>query len=92
MDVFVQIVERIIKVQEGIMGPIALEQARKVAGLDLNWQTHQITLNGDKKDILEKLIEQYQYIFGQASVEECKDAVKDILPKIPKDQLPTLLA
>jgi len=91
MDIFAKIAEKIIREQEGIIGPVALEQARKVSGLIINWEKHEVKLEGDKKEIVEKLVEQYEYLFGQASVEVCKDAVKDLLPKIPQDQMPQLL-
>jgi len=44
-----KIVEQIIKEQETIIGPIALERAQKVTGLKLNIETLEISLNGDKK-------------------------------------------
>lgn len=91
MDVFAQMVEKIIKEQEAIIGPVALEQARKVPGLSLDWKKHEVKLEGDQKTILEKLVEQYKYLFGQASVEVCKDAVKKLLPQIPQDQIPQML-
>ena len=91
MDIFGQLAERIIKEQEGIIGPIALEQARKVQGLTVDWQKHEIAFEGNKKDLVEKLVEQYQGLFGQASVEACKEAVKGIISDVPKDQVPQLL-
>ena len=91
MDIFAQLVERIIAEQERIIGPIALEQARKVAGLTVDWQKHAIQFSGDKTDIVEKLVEQYQGLFGQASVEACKESVQAILFKVPEDQIPPLL-
>lgn len=91
MDIFARIAEKIIREQEGIIGPVALEQARKVHGLKIDWPKHVIVLEGNKKEIIEKLVEQYEYLFGQASVEVCKDAVKDLLPKMPQDQRPQFL-
>jgi len=91
MDIFAQIAEKIIKEQETIIGPVALEQARKVSGLTINWDKHEVKLEGDKKEIVEKLVEQYEYLFGQASVEVCKDAAKGLLPKIPHYQMPQML-
>jgi len=91
MDIFAQIAEKIIKEQEGIIGPVALEQARKVPGLKINWPKHVVVMEGDKKEIVEKLVEQYKYLFGQASVEVCKDAVKDLVSTIPKTQMPQFL-
>lgn len=91
MDIFAQIAEKIIREQEGIIGPVALEQARKVPGLKINWPKHVVVLEGNKKEIIEKLVEQYEYLFGQASVEVCKDAVKKIIGEVPQDQIPQLL-
>jgi len=91
MDIFAKIAEKIIKEQETIIGPVALEQAKKVAGLKIDWPKHVVVLEGDKKEIIEKLVEQYEYLFGQASVEVCKDAVRGIISKIPQDQMPQFL-
>lgn len=91
MDVFAQMVQKIIKEQEGIIGPVALEQARKVPGLKVDWPKHEVVLEGNKKEIIERLVEQYEYLFGQASVEVCKDAVKKIIGEVPQDQRPQAL-
>jgi len=91
MDIFGQIVEKIIKEQEDIIGPIALEQAKKVDGLKVDWEKHVISVTGDKKAVLEKLVAQYEHLFGKASVEVCKDAVKRIIGEAPKDQIPQVL-
>lgn len=91
MDIFAQLAEKIIEEQEHIIGPIALEQARKVAGLSIDWQKKDIQFTGNKTDVLEKLIEQYKSLFGQASVEACKEAVQTIISKLPDNQRPPLL-
>lgn len=89
MDIFAQMAEKIIKEQESIIGPVALEQARKVSGLNVDWQKHEVALAGDEKAIIEKLVEQYQHLFGQTSVEVCKDAIRNL--QVPPDNLPALL-
>lgn len=86
MDVFAQAAEKIIKQQQGIIGPVALEQARKVPGLKVNGT---VAIEGNKTQVLEKLVEQYEHLFGRASVEVCKDAISSI--KLPPDQVPALL-
>ncbi len=91
MDIYAQMAEKIIEMQEGIIGPIALEQAKKVQGLKIDWTKHDVELTGSKKDVLEKLVEQYKSLFGQTSVEMCKDAVRTIKSKISADELPPLL-
>ncbi len=91
MDVFAQMAQKIITEQEGIVGPVALEQAKKVSGLTVDWSKHEVTISGNKSDVLEHLVEQYGHLFGQASIEVCKDAVRGMITKIPKDQIPSLL-
>ena len=91
MDIFAQLAEKIIEEQEHIIGPIALEQAKKVKGLTVDWSKHEIQFEGNKTEILEKLVEQYKHIFGQASVEACKEAVQNLLEKVPDNQIPSLL-
>ena len=69
----------------------ALQQAQKVKGLKVDLKNHDISFSGDKTEIVEDLIEQYKKLFGQASVEMCKDAVKGIITQVPASQVPPLL-
>ncbi len=89
MSVFVQMADKIIKEQQAIIGPVAFEQAKKVPGLKLDEQKRSVSLEGNEKEIIQKLVEQYQHLFGQTSVEVCKDAIKSL--SVPADSLPALL-
>lgn len=89
MDIFTQMVGKIIKEQQAIIGPVAFEQARKVPGLRVDEQKNEVVLEGNEKEILEKLVEKYKSLFGQASVEVCKDAIRNM--QVPPDNLPALL-
>ncbi len=89
MDIFAQMAVKIIREQESIIGPVALEQAKKVPGLKIDWQKHEVALGGDEKAIIESLVKQYQNLFGQTSVEVCKDAIKGL--SVPSGSLPALL-
>ena len=91
MDIYGEIVEKIIEEQEKIIGPIAFEQAKKVPGLSIDLQKHEVKIQGDQRETLQKLVEQYRHLFGQASVEVCKDAVKDIIKQAPSDKIPSLI-
>jgi hypothetical protein len=91
MDPHDQIAARIIQAQESIVGPIAFEQAKKVKGLKLGSTDTEVRLEGDKKAILDQLVRQYETLFGRASIEVCKNAIRSIANTIPKDQLPPLL-
>jgi len=90
-DIFVKIVEKIIKEQEVIIGPIAIEQAHRVKGLTVNWDSHEISFKGDESKIIEDLIEQYRDFFGQVSVEVCRHAVKKLISQLPLGKQPLLL-
>lgn len=88
-----KIIKVIIEQQETIIGPVALQQANKVTGLktsdggNLKIEIH----SGDPDKILTQLVEQYEHLFGLASVEVCKDAVKEVKPPVPADELPEIL-
>jgi len=89
MDVFAQVVERIIKEQESVIGPLALEQAKKVDGL--SFSKSGISVEGNKVKVIEDLVEQYQHIFGRASLEVCRDAARPLMSKLPANEIPSLL-
>ncbi|KKS48020.1 hypothetical protein A3J20_06340 [Candidatus Gottesmanbacteria bacterium RIFCSPLOWO2_02_FULL_42_29] len=90
MEIYSQVVNQIINSQKTIIGPIAVDQAKKVTGIKI-MDENKIQLAGDGKKILEELVKQYANIFGQASVEVCKDAVKEIHPPVPAEYLPQIL-
>jgi hypothetical protein len=90
-DMYTQFAQKIIKEQEGIIGPIAYEQASKVPGLTIDPKTHIVMLEGDKKMILENLVKQYELLFGRVSIEICKEAVRSDIATTPRDQIPQVL-
>ena len=91
MDIYSEMAQKIIKEQEAILGPVAIEQAQKVAGLTVDENKKDITLNGDKKVIIENLVKQYQNLFGRISVEVCREAVRGLIAQASKDQIPQVL-
>jgi hypothetical protein len=90
MDEYSYIVSQIIKEQEAIIGPVALEQARKVAGLEVE-NADTVKISGNAKDVLAHLVEQYAKLFGRASIEICKEAVHDVKTKVAVNDLPEIL-
>ncbi len=92
MDIRI-VVKSIIEHQQLVMGPLALEQANKVKGIQVSdGDTMQVSVTGsDQSAILTELVKKYEALFGQASVEVCKDAIKEVTPRIPNDQLPGIL-
>ena len=90
MEPVAQAVKSIIKEQQTIMGPIAMEQAKKVQGISIK-SVDDISVTGDKKTALTNLVNQYAKIFGQASVQVCKDAFEMYQDKIPAGEIPEVL-
>mgnify|MGYP001618216591 CR=1 FL=1 len=91
MVTFDQIPIRIIKEQELIIGPLAWDEAKKVSGLSINQSHNLVSFNGDSKDIINRLVAQYEHLFGQASHEVCKEAVQDLIAELPAEEIPSSL-
>lgn len=86
-----QIAEKIIEQQESIIGPIAVEQARQVRELTIDWPQHLVGIEGNPQDAIDDLVAQYKDLFGQIAVETCKEAVGRYLVQLPEDQKPKSL-
>lgn len=88
------VIESIIVSQQNVMGPLALEQANTVSGLLVDESGKvKITLkkNATTKDLLQNLVKKYEQLFGRASIEVCKDAIKESGVKLDKKDLPDIL-
>lgn len=92
MDVYAQIVERIIKQQESIIGPIAVEQAEHVHNLKVDWGKKDVQVSGDGAKVIDDLVGQYKELFGKISVEVCREAAEPLMSKLPEGKLPKTLA
>jgi len=90
---FPQLVSKIIKEQELVIGPLAWDEARKVQGLHvLDEKKGEVTLeNGDPKGIIDKLVAQYERLFGRASHEVCRESVKDLIKEMSPEEIPSSL-
>lgn len=91
MDSFIAMAVRIIREQELIIGPLAWDEAKKVPGLVISTEKEEISFEGDKVQVLNGLVKQYSRLFGRASQEVCKDAVKDLITGLPQNEVPELL-
>lgn len=91
MDTILKIPIRIIKEQELVIGPLAWDEARKVSGLTIDQEHNSVSFTGDSKDTINRLVAQYEKIFGKASHAVCKEAVQDIIAEIPPEQIPESL-
>lgn len=91
MDIYSQIITRIIEQQETIIGPVAVQQARQIAGIGVDWENHQVTLSGDARSLINQLVEQYRALFGQVAVEVSKEATTKFTAQLSEDQVPQSL-
>lgn len=83
----IEITSKIIKEQEVIIGPIAWSEARKVPGLVvIDQKAGTVELKGNESELINQLVAQYERLFGRASREVCKDAVRNLVVDMnPKD-------
>ena len=87
------LINSIILHQQAIIGPLAIDQARKVQGLSIQ-NTGTLTIEiktTDPASLLTHLVENYRELFGQTSVEVCKDAIKESGTPISDKDLPEIL-
>ena len=91
MDKYVQMASLIIKEQKHIMGPVAIMQASKVKGLHIK-DENTITIDGDQKQAISDLVNQYAKLFGNASIEISKEAIEPIRNEIAdQNEIPDIL-
>jgi len=91
MDIYAQIVEKIISGQEAIIGPVAVEQAQRIPHLKIDWPNHVIEVDGNEAQVIDTLIEVYKELFGQISVEVSKESAASLLNQISPEQRPKAL-
>ena len=86
-----QIAVRIIKEQELVIGPLAWSEAQKVHGLQVAADHHVVLQNGDPKAVIDRLVAQYERLFGRASHEVCKEAAAGLIKGMPRGEVPQSL-
>lgn len=87
------VIKSIIEHQRVIIGPLALEQANKVAGITVSDGGNiMVTVKtADNGKTLTELVQKYEALFGRASIEVCRDAVKELSPRVGENELPQIL-
>ena len=86
------VAEKIIKEQELVIGPLAWSEAGKVQGLTVNTTTGQVTISdSDPKIAVDKLVAQYERLFGQASHEVCRQAAASLIAQLSQAEIPSSL-
>jgi hypothetical protein len=91
MDVYEEIVVKIVSGQEAIIGPVAVEQAEHINHLKVDWEHHSVSIDGDKSNVIENLINAYKDLFGQISVEVSKQSAASLMSQLPANAVPDIL-
>ena len=93
MSTLEQITTKIIKEQELIVGPLAWSEASKVSGIRIiDANKGEVAFNnGDQKDIVNRLVGQYDRIFGRASHEVSREAVVSLVADLAPSEVPSSL-
>ncbi len=89
MDIYGKIASKIIQDQTMIMGPLAMHIAGRVAGLSFNGD--EVAFASDPMLVLNNLVGEYKKIFGDASVEICKESAHNISVNVSGTELPEIL-
>ena len=92
MNPFDEMATKIVKEQELIIGPLAWQEASKVPGLRIEPSHASIAVSEGNGTTIDKLVGQYEHLFGRASREVCREAVASILKGLPAAQIPSSLA
>ncbi|MDQ3014605.1 MAG: hypothetical protein M3Q73_01945 [bacterium] len=89
-----QIITRIIKEQELIIGPIAWREASKVSGLHIvDQKKGEVYVENQETApvVVDNLVSQYEHLFGRASREVCKEAASKLIGDLDPNQIPSSL-
>jgi hypothetical protein len=91
MDVYAQIAVKIIKGQENIIGPIAVEQAKQISHMKVDWDNKEVSISGNEAGAIDELIDKYKVLFGNISVEVSKQAAGSLTSQLPAGGMPKSL-
>ena len=86
-----QLAVKIITEQELVIGPLAWSEAGKVQGLQISSNHDVSILNGDPKIAVDRLVAQYERLFGRASHEVCREAAASLIAGMPITEVPSSL-
>ena len=92
-NIYTILAKAIIEQQEYVVGSLAWIEAKKVKGLTISDHTVKVDgeVKGKGKETVELLIKQYENLFGGASVEVCRGAVKNLIVDMEKSKVPDIL-
>ena len=92
MTVFSNIVLKIIMQQEAVIGPLAWNEASKVQGLRVEKSLGTVEMtDADQGVVVDRLVAQYERLFGRASHEVCREAAASLIANLPPAEVPSSL-
>lgn len=93
MTITDQIAGSIIKEQALVIGPLAWSEAEKVKGLRIIDKSRgEVTVeSGSPNETVDRLVAQYERLFGKASQAVCKAAAASLIVNLPKKEVPISL-
>ena len=74
-----------------MIGPLAWSEAMKVSWMQVAADHHVTIQNGDPKAAIDRLVAQYERLFGKASHEVCKEAVASLIRGMAPGEVPASL-
>lgn len=77
----------IVNTQKLIIGPLAIDMAKKVP--DITFRNGNVEIVGDPVKILHALVKEYEVLFGELSVKVSRDSIKEI--EFQPSELPEIL-
>src|SRR3989344_1417831 len=86
-----KLILEIIGRQASIMGLVAWDEAMKVPGLTIDMKNNNLSVEGDPKIVLGQLVGRYEGLFGNASLQICKDVARKFFSQLPQEQIPEIL-
>ena len=92
MTVLADVVVQIIKRQEAVIGPLAWKEAGRVQGLHVEGASRTVEMTEpDQKVVVDRLVAQYERLFGKASHLVCREAASGLLATMSPSEIPSSL-
>ncbi len=80
---FKEIIEQVIAEQQHIIGPVAVQHAQKVDGMDVDDDGQVTAIERDGETLLKELLFSYKAVVGEQAVEVVKRKVRNSLDTVP---------
>lgn len=78
----------IINTQKQIIGPLALDMAKRVANINVG-KNGEVEIVGNPLTVLHQLVKEYEVLFGELSVKVSRDSIREM--KFEPTELPEIL-